>query len=139
MHLQFFTDLLLFAYSLFTANIFYGINISSFNAHGQCRSAGPCADLDIAIMSEVDSLYPLAEWNSIVSKAKENGYKRFRIYGNDCGTYRSISRLTISTNEFYSGTTFDLATAAAKKNGLLVLVGIWVGKFAPAGSQSYLY
>jgi len=139
MHLQFIVDLFLLAYSAFTANNFYGINISSFNARGQCRSAGPCAHLDTMIVTEVDPPQPLAEWDSIVANAKQNGYKRFRIYGNDCGTYRAILGSGISIHRFCAGTTFDLATAAAKKHGLPVLIGIWVGKFASAESPSYFY
>jgi len=88
MHLRFLVALFFLTHSAFAANNFYGISISSFNANGQCRSAD--------------------EWNSVVSNAKNNGYRRFRIYGNDCGT------------------TFDLATSAAKAYGLPVLIGIWV-------------
>jgi exo-beta-1,3-glucanase (GH17 family) len=89
MQLPFLSALFNLAFTAFGTNNFYGIDISSFNAKGQCRNT--------------------AEWDSVVSNAKHNGYKRFRIYGNDCGT------------------TFDLATASAKKYGLPVLIGIWVG------------
>ena len=99
MHLQFIADLFLLAYSAFTASNFYGINISTFNAHGQCRSAGPCAYLDTVIVTDVDPPQPLAEWDSIVANAKQNGYKRFRIYGNDCGTYRAVLGSGISMTQ----------------------------------------
>ncbi|KAF9650606.1 glycoside hydrolase [Thelephora ganbajun] len=99
MHLRFLAALFLLAHSALAANNFYGIVISSFNAGGHCRSA--------------------AEWDSVVANAKNNGYRRFRIYGNDCGT------------------TFDFATAAAKKHGLPVLIGIWVdGTIANSASRT---
>lgn len=82
MQLPFFSALL----GALAVNNFYGIDISSFNANGQCRNAGVFVDPDTVIRSEVDSLQPLAEWDSIVSNARNNGYRRFRIYGNDCGT-----------------------------------------------------
>ncbi|KAF9792566.1 glycoside hydrolase superfamily [Thelephora terrestris] len=98
MHLQSLAALFLLAQSALASNNFYGIGVSSFSSNGQCRSA--------------------AQWDSIVSNAKNNGYKRFRIYGNDCGT------------------TFDHATASAKKYGLPVLIGIWVdGTIANSASR----
>jgi len=88
MQLPFISALFHIAYTAFGTNNFYGIDISSFTANGQCRDAD--------------------HWDAIVSNAKNNGYQRFRIYGNDCGT------------------TFDLATASARKFGLPVMIGIWV-------------
>jgi len=95
---QLFAALFFLTHSALASNNFYGIDISSFNANGQCRSDG--------------------EWDSIVANAKKNGYRRFRTYGNDCGT------------------TFDRATAAAKKHGMPVLIGIWVdGTIANSASR----
>jgi hypothetical protein len=42
---------------------------------------------------------------------------------------------TVWTNTFYTGTTFDYATAAAAANEVTVLIGVWVGTFVLAGSQ----
>lgn len=44
---------------------------------------------------------------SAAASAKAQGFPKFRIYGNDCGT------------------TFDYATNAAKVNGMKVLIGIY--------------
>ena len=85
MHLQFLAALFLLGHSALASNNFYGIDISSFSVNGQCRSAGPCGDFSMLMAIKIDPLYPLAQWDSIVSNAKNNGYKRFRIYGNDCG------------------------------------------------------
>ena len=41
-----------------------------------------------------------------------------------------VSPARVRTNVFGLGTTFDYATAAAKKYGLPILIGIWVGKFS---------
>jgi len=98
MRLQLFAALFFLAHSALASNNFYAIDISSFNADGQCRSDD--------------------QWSSIVFDAKRNGYTRFRIYGNDCGT------------------TFDRATAAAKKHGMPVLIGVWVeGTIANSASR----
>lgn len=92
MHLRLLAALFVLAHSAFAANNFYGINISSYGANGQCRNAGPWVRLGIRAVTEIDMFYPSAGWDSIVSTAKNNGYKRFRIYGNDCGTCGAISR-----------------------------------------------
>ena len=42
-------------------------------------------------------------------------------------------------NDISAGTTFDFATAAAKKYGLPILIGIAVGKFVPVISRGYLH
>lgn len=84
-----------------------------------------------------DSLYPSAQWDAIVANAKNNGYKRFRIYGNDCGMYPFASTLGAQTDTFYLGTTFDSAAASAKKYGLPVLIGIWVGMFVLTGFAEF--
>lgn len=89
------------------------------------------------VTAEADPLDLPAEWNSIVSNAKNNGYRRFRIYGNDCGVYDALSRGRFRTNVFFTGTTFDRAAAAAKTYGLPVLIGIWVGGSVPAKLQSF--
>lgn len=93
MHLQFLAALLLLAHSTLAANNFYGIDISSFNSNSQCRSAGSFCSGGILVVPRVDPFHPLAEWDSIVSNAKNNGYRRFRVYGNDCGTpnFASVS------------------------------------------------
>lgn len=88
------------------------------------------ASFDTPTATEVDPLPLSAEWDSIVANAQNNGYKRFRIYGNDCGMYGVVFRLRVSINTFNVGTTFDLATAAAKAHGLPVLIGIYIGKVA---------
>lgn len=75
----------LLVHSALASNNFYGIDISSFNSHGQCRNEGPFPNG--YPMHELYPLYPLAQWDSIVANAKKTGYKRFRIYGNDCGIY----------------------------------------------------
>ena len=84
--------------ALSSSNNFYGVDISSFNANGQCRNPGMFVEPDTVIRAKVDSPRPPAEWDSIVSNAKNNGYKRFRIYGNDCGTSGSVFRLRASMN-----------------------------------------
>ena len=138
MHLQFLTALLLLTPLSLASNNFYGIDISSFNSNGQCRSAGPWANISTLTTTETDLLCPSAQWDSIVANAKNNGYKRFRIYGNDCGVFlQSSLPARVRTNVFGLGTTFDYATAAAKKYGLPVLIGIWVGKFSLAVSQTF--
>ena len=98
MQLPFISALFHIAYTAFGTNNFYGIDISSFTADGQCRDAGMFVDPDTVIRSEGDSLQSLDQWDAIVSNAKNNGYQRFRIYGNDCGTYGAVFGLGVSIN-----------------------------------------
>lgn len=91
MRLQLFAALFFLTHSALASNNFYGIDISSFNANGQCRSDGPCAGRPTRIVTKADPFYSSGEWDSIVANAKKNGYKRFRTYGNDCGTCDFVS------------------------------------------------
>jgi hypothetical protein len=93
MHLQSLAALFLLAQSALASNNFYGIGVSSFSSNGQCRSAGLWADCSMPMVTKIDPIYTSAQWDSIVSNAKNNGYKRFRIYGNDCGMCHLTSAL----------------------------------------------
>ena len=61
--------------------------------------------MQVSVCSLIDlssiQLQTLDQWDAIVSNAKNNGYKRFRIYGNDCGTCGAIFGLGISINISY--------------------------------------